>query len=225
MRTVTYNNTATSINSTSRIINFVVDDGASSSNTSTTATTTLAISNFAPVITSAATANFAENGTGTAYIVTATDRNAGTTLTYSLTGTDAARFSIDSSTGIVTFAAVPNFEAPLDAGADNVYNINVVASDGTLNASQAVAITVTNVNEAPTITSGANANFVENGTGTAYTVTATDPDAATTFNYSISGTDSALFNINSTTGAVTFKTAPNFEVPTDSGANNIYDIT
>ena len=41
----------------------------------------------------------------------------------------------------------------------------------------AVAITVTNVNEAPTVTSAATANFAENGTGTVYTAAATDPDA------------------------------------------------
>ena len=43
--------------------------------------------------------------------------------------------------------------------------------------------------------------------------------------YSLGGTDAALFNINATTGAVTFKAAPNFEVPTDAGGNNVYDIT
>ncbi len=56
---------------------------------------------------------------------------------------------------------------------------------------KAVAIAVTNVNEAPTVTSGTNVNFAENGTGTVYTVTGTDPDAGTTLSYSISGTDSS----------------------------------
>ena len=88
-----------------------------------------------------------------------------------------------------------------------------------------MAITVTNVNEAPSITSGATASFAENATGTVYTATATDPDASATLTYSIAGTDAALFNINSSTGAVTFKSAPNFEAPADAGANNVYDIT
>ena len=39
------------------------------------------------------------------------------------------------------------------------------------------------------------------------------------------GTDAALFNINASTGAVTFKAAPNFEILTDAGANNVYAIT
>ena len=49
---------------------------------------------------------------------------------------------------------------------------------------KAVAITVTNVNEAPTITSGAAASFAENAAGTVYTAAATDPDAGTTLTYS-----------------------------------------
>ncbi|QSV68067.1 MAG: hypothetical protein HEQ12_14835 [Aphanizomenon flos-aquae DEX188] len=199
-------------------INVIASDGT------LTATKAVAITvtnvNEAPVITSAATATFAENGTGTVYTVTATDVDTGTTLTYSLSGTDVNLFNINN--GVVTFKTAPNFEVPGDNGANNVYDINVIASDGTLTATQAVAITVTNVNEAPVITSAATATFAENGTGTVYTVTATDVDAGTTLTYSLSGTDVNLFNINN--GVVTFKTAPNFEVPGDNGANNVYDI-
>ena len=66
-----------------------------------------------------------------AYTASATDADAGTTLTYSLSGTDAALFNIDAATGAVTFKAAPNFEAPADADGDNVYDIVVTASDGT----------------------------------------------------------------------------------------------
>ena len=187
-------------------------------------TITITNVNEAPTVTSGATASFAENATETVYTITGTDPDAGTTFTYSISGTDAALFNINSSTGAVTFKTVPNFESPTDNGANNIYDINVIASDGSLSDTKAVAITVTNVNEAPTITSGASTNFAKNGTGIVYIVTASDPDAATIFTYSISGTDAALFSINNSTGAVTFKTAPNFESPTDNGANNVYDI-
>ncbi len=181
-------------------------------------------SNDTPIITSAASASFAENGTGTAYTATASDPE-GSTLSYSIAGTDAALFNIDSSTGAVTFKNAPNFEAPADAGANNVYDFTVSASDGSLSsAAKAVAITVTNVNEAPSITSGASASFAENGTGTAYTATGSDPEGSP-LTYSIAGTDASLFNINSSTGAVTFNSAPNFEAPADAGANNVYDFT
>jgi hypothetical protein len=67
-------------------------------------------------------------------------------VTWSITGTDAVRFSI-SSGGAVTFVAPPNFEGPVDSGANNVYNFNVVATDTATNASsQAVTLTVTDVN-------------------------------------------------------------------------------
>ena len=181
--------------------------------------------NEAPTITSAATASFAENGAGTVYTAAATDPDAGTTLSYSISGTDASLFNINATTGAVTFKASPNYEAPTDAGANNVYDVTVSASDGSLTTNKAVAITVTNVNEAPTITSAATASFAENGAGTVYTAAATDPDAGTTLSYSISGTDASLFNINATTGAVTFKASPNYEAPTDAGANNVYDVT
>ncbi len=209
--------------------NNVYDLNVTASDGTNSATKAVAISvtnvNEAPTITSAATASFAENATGAVYTVAATDQDAGATLTYSLTGTDAARFNINSTTGAITFKSSPNYEAPTDAGANNVYDVTVRASDGTNITTKAVAITVTNVNEAPTITSAATKSFAENGTGTVYTATATDPDAGTTLTYSLTGADAALFDINATTGVVTFKSAPNYEAPADAGANNVYNIT
>jgi len=179
--------------------------------------------NEAPSVTSGGTASFAENGTGIAYPAVGSDPESAT-LTWSLSGTDQAMFNINATTGAVTFRATPNFEAPADAGGNNVYDIIVTASDSALTASQNVAITVTNVNEAPSVTSGTTASFAENGSGIAYQPVGSDPEGAT-LTWSLSGTDQALFNINATTGAVTFRTAPNFEAPADAGGNNVYDIT
>ena len=99
------------------------------------------------------------------------------------------------------------------------------ASDGTNFSTKDVAISVTNVNEAPTVTSAATASVGENAAGTVYTVAATDPDAGTTLTYSLSGADAALFDINATTGVITFKSSPNYEAPADVGGNNVYDVT
>ena len=96
----------------------------------------------APVFTSPATASVAENQTE-AYTARATDEDRGDTLTYSLSGTDAALFTLDPNTGVVSFVAAPDFEAPGDAGGDNVYDIIVTATDGANETEQAVAITVT----------------------------------------------------------------------------------
>ncbi len=191
-------------------------------------TLNLAITNVneAPSVTSAATANFAENASGTVYQAAGTDPDAGTTLSWTLGGADAALFDINSTTGAVTFKAAPDFEAPGDAGGDNVYDITVTASDGTLSsAAEAVAITVTGVNEAPSVTSASTASFAENASGTVYQAAGSDPDAGTTLSWTLGGADAALFDINSTTGAVTFKAAPDFETPGDAGGDNVYDIT
>ena len=103
----------------------------------------------APAFTSGSTASFAEGGTGTVYQAVATDPE-GAAVTWSLEGADAALFVIDG-TGAVRFVAAPDFEAPADAGRNNVYDITVIASDGTLTASRDVAITVTDGNDAPEI--------------------------------------------------------------------------
>ena len=125
----------------------------------------------------------------------------------------------------MTFKSSPNYEAPADAGGNNVYDVKVTASDGTNSATKDVAISVTNVNEAPVITSVLRPALPRMPAGTVYTVAATDQDAGATLTYSLTGTDAARFNINSTTGAITFKSSPNYEAPTDSGANNVYDVT
>ncbi|MDM3851694.1 MAG: hypothetical protein PT119_17340, partial [Aphanizomenon gracile PMC627.10] len=154
--------------------------------------------NEVPVITSPTTANFAENGTGTVYTVIATDVDAGTPL-YSLSGTDASLFNI--SNGNVNFKNAPNFELPSDSGANNVYDINVIASDGSLTATQAVAITVTNVNEVPSNLTLSNSTIAENQAINTVVgnFTTIDPDEGDTFTYTlVSGTgdtDNNVFTI------------------------------
>ena len=195
--------------------------------------------NTAPVITSngggaAAAVSVLENGTAVT-TVAATDANAGAVVVFSIVGgADAALFQIDPATGVLTFKSAPDFESPADAGANNVYDVVVRATDnGGLFDEQAIAVMVTNVGEAvntpPVITSnggGASAaiSIAENGTAVT-TVAATDADAGAVLTYSISGgADAALFQIDAATGALVFKSAPDFEAPADAGANNVYDV-
>ena len=49
---------------------------------------------------------------------------------WSLSGTDANRFAL--SNGVLSFRSSPNFEAPADSDSDNVYNVIVQASKGSL---------------------------------------------------------------------------------------------
>jgi VCBS repeat-containing protein len=79
---------------------------------------TLLGSNDAPVITSAAGVTLAENSLADAYQATATDVDATDTLTWSLSGADAALFALNLLTGAVRFLAAPDFESPGDADGD-----------------------------------------------------------------------------------------------------------
>ncbi|MDR9419549.1 cadherin domain-containing protein [Gracilimonas sp.] len=188
--------------------------------------------NDAPIFTSTATTNFAENGTGTALDVNANDGDGGADdvgITYSITGgTDAADFNIDVNTGELTFVSAPDFENPDDANTDNDYEIEVTADDGVQTATQSITITVTDVLEVPVFTSAAATNFTENGTGTALDVEAHDGDGGATdagITYSIfGGTDAADFNIDANTGELTFVSAPDFESPDDANTDNDYEI-
>ena len=146
----------------------------------------------------------------------------GDTLVYSLSGTDAALFTIDANTGEVSFMAAPDFEAPGDDDRDNVYDITVTASDGTNRTDHNVAITVTDYN-IPVFTSPAAVSARENQTA-AYEAAATDDDSDPLV-YSLSGTDAALFMIDANTGEVRFREAPDFEAPGDDDRDNVYDIT
>ena len=69
---------------------------------------------------------------------------------WTVSGDDAADFTI--SGGQLTFRTSPDYEDPADANTDNVYMVTVVARAGTLMASQDVTVTVSNVNEAGTVT-------------------------------------------------------------------------
>ena len=106
---------------------------------------TPAPANRAPSFTSAATASVAEN---IAAVLTATASDPdGNPLSFSIAGgADAARFAMTSA-GALTFAPAANFDLPADADGDNVYQVQLRVSDGSLSATQDVTVTVTNSRE------------------------------------------------------------------------------
>ena len=119
----------------------------------------------------------AENTAGVVYTAEAADPE-GEAVTYALSGTDAALFTIDAATGAVSFVTAPDFESPADADGDNNYEITVTASDGSLTTDQSVTITVTAVDEGPAVfSSGSTASVNENASGVVYTAAATEPGA------------------------------------------------
>ncbi|MBZ9793910.1 cadherin-like domain-containing protein [Rhizobium sp. 3T7] len=130
---------------------YKVNDGTANSAVATVNITVNPV-NDAPVIGSngggaAAAISVAENTTAVT-TATATDVDAGSTLSYSITGgADAGKFTINATTGVLSFVSAPNFEVPTDAGGNNVYDVQVQVSDGTSTDTQSIAVTVTDVNE------------------------------------------------------------------------------
>ncbi|MDA9001359.1 cadherin domain-containing protein [Gammaproteobacteria bacterium] len=76
--------------------------------------------------------------------ISASDPDASSTLTYSVSGTDSSLFTISSS-GVLTFRVAPDYETPGDADGDNNYQINIIVTDGSLSVTQAITIQVQNV--------------------------------------------------------------------------------
>jgi hypothetical protein len=192
--------------------------------------------NAPPLITSdgggdTASRSVAENQTAVT-TVTATDPDS-SSLLYSIQGgADAARFTIGSTSGVLTFRnPPPDFEAPSDAGGDNVYDVNVTVSDGQGGTdTQALGVTVLNVDEfTPVIdTNGggptAALSVPENQTSVT-TTHATDGDGDPITYLVSGGADASAFTINPTSGALAFTSAPDFENPTDSNQDNVYEVT
>ncbi len=101
---------------------------------------------------------------------TATDVDAATTLSFSLSGTDAADFSINSASGVLTFASNPDFEAPADSDSNNVYTVVITVSDGSLTDTQTLTVTITNANESASINAPTVSGTINKGVATTITV-------------------------------------------------------
>jgi len=162
--------------------------------------------------------------------VVAADPDAGTTLHYSISGGDDARFfTIDSTTGQLRFTEAQEYFIPNDANADSQYDLTVAVSDGALVDTQALHVRITNVNAPPVITSnggGATAalSVLENTTDVTRVV-AVDLDRDDTVVTGISGADAQAFRYDPNSGLLTFRVAPDHEAPADANGDNIYDIT
>ncbi|HXF11276.1 MAG TPA: cadherin repeat domain-containing protein, partial [Desulfuromonadaceae bacterium] len=111
-------------------------------------------------------------GTSTSTVIyTATDQASG--ATYSLTGTDASSFTINSS-GQVKFQSVPNYETKTSYS----FTINTIVSGST----HSTETVVVNVNDlAPVISSGSTTSINEGVAvnSVVYTTTAADPAGGT----------------------------------------------
>ncbi len=174
--------------------------------------------NEAPSFTdgSSTTRSIAENtvsGQNIGSAVAATDVDSETTLVYTLSGANAASFSIVSTSGQLQTSAALDYETTTS------YSVTITVSDGSLSDSINVTINVTNVNEAPTFTDGSStsrsvAENTASGQNIGDAVAATDVDSGTTLVYTLSGTDASSFSIVSTSGQLQTSAALDYETTT-----------
>ena len=190
----------------------------------------------------------AENSPSTTYvgeaIVAAVDPE-GATLIYTLEGDDTAHFELVPDTLQIRVKAPVAVTA--DGGVDtyptvdlnheddkkNTYTIELKASDGALDDTITVTITVTDRNEAPmfgvdvvlllSIVGDSSVDYAEDSMDVVATYEARgiEADNAT---WSLSGADAGDFRINNA-GEFTFATEPDYEAPADADTDNVYEVT
>jgi hypothetical protein len=158
----------------------------------------------------------AENTTSL-FSLNVTDPDAGATLTYSLTGTDASDFSI-SGTGTLSFSINPDYEAPSDADTNNTYIVITWVSDGIYSDSQTVTVTVTNVDEPGTVSPPSLASTPYKGSAVSITV---NLNAAGKVRFFVNGKRISNCLAISTTGSGSSYTATCNWKPTVMGRQNI----
>ena len=196
----------------------VATDAAGNASEQSISLTVNDLDEVAPTFTSGATAATLDENSGAGQVVyTASSTDSGDVAiggsSYSLKSTgDHALFTINAATGVVTLTGNPDHETKPS------YAFTVVATDAAGNATeQAVTLAVNDLDDAaPTITSGATAAALDEGSGAGqvvYTATSTDTgDISGGVSYSLKASgDHALFTINAATGAVTLTGNPDHE--------------
>ena len=160
------------------------------------------------------------------YEFNATDPD-GDALAYTiLYGDDAHAFDLNVTSGILNFIIPPDYENPEDNNTDNIYEATVQVSDGEENATLNVFVRVQDVheNDAPGFQSDGNLSILENQTFV-YEFNATDPDGDALAYSILYGDDAHAFDLNESTGILSFIIPPDYENPEDNNTDNIYEAT
>ena len=183
------------------------------------------------------------------------------TVRYSLADSGDAttatpRFKIDEKTGQITTNVVLDYEGESAATADDAGScagatddnpdrectVTVTAKDSTgvdATNSVTVTITITNVNEKPTFSTGEkmvdvpeNSTALFSAAGEGYSVnevgdvtyTAMDPEGLTV-TYSLTGPDASKFKISGSPPVLSFVSGPDFEAKASADRDNVYEVT
>ena len=129
--------------------------------------------------------DYAENGAVRVAAYTASSEADRDGIAWSLGGDDAEHFSIDNPAGVLrfhidpdddnSFPKLPDYEMPDDKDANNAYEVIVLARTGSALTLHSVTVTVTDENEAGTLT----LSSVRPKMGELLMATPTDPDGVT----------------------------------------------
>ena len=155
---------------------------------------TIIIDRTAPVITSTSLTTPENSITGPTVVANEAVFN------FSLTGgVDQSLFTINPTTGVLSFVNAPDFEAPADSNADNIYNLEVRVTDIVgLTATQTIAVTVTDVSD----TFGVDLRATEvqttevGGSSLVSVALFTQPTAEVTLNFSSSDSTEGIPSLN-----------------------------
>ena len=198
--------------------------------------------NVAPTLAASSTSvNVDENADGAAVAsltITDTDGKDGNNAAYSasdfsISGTGNEKFEIVASNGgfLLQLKATESldFEAT-----PNSYSLTITLDDGdasTTDPTVTIAVNASDTNDAPIFVDASDADLggtlavsIAENTTAVTTLKVLDADASSSVTYTLSGDDADLFSI-SPTGALAFKTAPNFEGPRDKNTDNDYAVT
>lgn len=135
-------------------------------------------------------------------------------------GLDAALFTLDAE-GQLSFKTVADFENPIDKNADNIYELEIAASDQLNQAKQVFAIEVTPVDDAPQFTSASDITVDENSRSVVE-LTAFDPDSEN-LSFEIIDQTNSLFSIENDNQLV-FQQAPDYESAVSQLLNHQYSL-
>ena len=160
------------------------------------------VENEGPVFSSEVNFTADENQTAIGTVVA--EDPFGASVSYTLSGTDASAMTLDASSGELVFNSAPDYETKAS------YSATVTATGGNGATAENITVTINNLNDnAPVFTSAASFSIDENLT-TIGNVSATDADGDN-ITYSLSGTDASALSINSTSGALSFNSAADYE--------------
>ena len=193
----------------------------------------------APEITSGGPFTVAEGTTAVATLTASDEDTASDQLVWTIPedgmgGADADKFTL-SSTGVLAFSAVKDYENPDDADGDNVYEITVQVSDGDNTDTADLSVTLENVLELLTELEGpSSTDYAENGAVRVAAYIASSEADRDGIVWHLGGDDAEYFSIDNPLGVLRFHIdpvapslflqPPDFEAPVDDDDDNVYEV-